>query len=329
MEPAIVPFINRRSAWWFLRLTISLAILVTFVIYSDPKRIAGVIAASNPAGFFCGILIYVVALFINSVKWRLFIPAYSTWRLFRLTLSAQLYALVTPSQVGAEIYKGASMLKVGSNSASVVSSLILDRVTGLMALSLVCCAGLLFTAYPEKVPAGWFWLSVGFVCLTSMLFLVPQVIPVRWLVLTGGARALPAQRIANSIRALFVAMRNASSHPGTVLKALGLSLLYQLACVLLTMVLAQNEGVDIGFLEWCWISTIVSLIVLLPISIGGLGVREGGFLAVLSVLGIPAEKALSVSLSIFGIQCTGVVCTWVFGMVASRVGIGAAKTPQS
>lgn len=46
---------------------------------------------------------------------------------------------------------------------------------------------------------------------------------------------------------------------------------------------------------------LVTLLTLLPVSLNGLGLREGGFVFFLGQLGIPQAQALALSLLVFGL----------------------------
>jgi uncharacterized membrane protein YbhN (UPF0104 family) len=62
------------------------------------------------------------------------------------------------------------------------------------------------------------------------------------------------------------------------------------------MLVAESLGVDLSFLSWVAIVPPVTLILLVPVSLAGWGVRELGFVVILAGFGIPAEAALAASL---------------------------------
>jgi hypothetical protein len=49
----------------------------------------------------------------------------------------------------------------------------------------------------------------------------------------------------------------------------------------------------------------VSVATILPLSLGGIGIREGAFVGVLGFLGIGSELALALSFTILGLQLFG------------------------
>jgi glycosyltransferase 2 family protein len=73
--------------------------------------------------------------------------------------------------------------------------------------------------------------------------------------------------------------------------------------ILLCLILARQAGYQLAFLQLCAVLPGVMLISYLPISIGSWGVREGGMLVGLGVLGVPPDDAVfvGVALGAFGL----------------------------
>ena len=55
-------------------------------------------------------------------------------------------------------------------------------------------------------------------------------------------------------------------------------------------------------MDWCWIQAILSIMLLIPFSFGGLGIREGTLIGIFSYIGLLSEKALIISLTVFGLN---------------------------
>ena len=94
------------------------------------------------------------------------------------------------------------------------------------------------------------------------------------------------------------ACRHFGKSRGFLLKAVGLSLLVNLACVLQMMVLSAGLDVSISSSAWLVIVPMIFCISSLPITPSGLGVRENLFVLMLAVpeIAVPKTAALSLSL---------------------------------
>ncbi|MGD9160520.1 MAG: hypothetical protein PVG39_19040, partial [Desulfobacteraceae bacterium] len=51
-----------------------------------------------------------------------------------------------------------------------------------------------------------------------------------------------------------------------------------------------------------WLISLVAIVLFLPISLAGLGIREGSFVVLLSLFSVPNEKAVALSLIFFSLQ---------------------------
>ena len=69
------------------------------------------------------------------------------------------------------------------------------------------------------------------------------------------------------------------------------------------IILFSHElGIILPLADWCWTVGLVSIAVLIPITFGGVGVREGTFAGVLSLQGVPIEKSIALSIAVFSIS---------------------------
>jgi glycosyltransferase 2 family protein len=78
-----------------------------------------------------------------------------------------------------------------------------------------------------------------------------------------------------------------------------LSILFQVGLAWINQLLFLSLGIDLPWLELLMIITLISVITMLPVSVNGLGVREGCYIFFFNELGVPSEIAVSVSLLFF------------------------------
>ena len=76
----------------------------------------------------------------------------------------------------------------------------------------------------------------------------------------------------------------------------GLALGFHAFQMSLLLLLAHSLGISVPFWYLVLCFPLVTLLSAVPVSFGGLGVREGGFVFFLSFIGIPHDKALAFSL---------------------------------
>jgi uncharacterized protein (TIRG00374 family) len=86
---------------------------------------------------------------------------------------------------------------------------------------------------------------------------------------------------------------------GVIGKALLLSVFVQFSVIIAVYILSIGLGLQIPFLAFLIYLPLITLFSMLPISISGLGVREGAFVVFFGLIGVQPEAATAVSLSWF------------------------------
>jgi uncharacterized membrane protein YbhN (UPF0104 family) len=114
---------------------------------------------------------------------------------------------------------------------------------------------------------------------------------------TFGARV---RKLATMQRLLEV-VRRYWGRRDVVMAALGLSVVVQAANVQMSWLVLHSLGLPIPWLYLGATMPLVSLLVLLPISVNGLGLREFGLILMLGPMGVTVPQAVTVSVLTFGL----------------------------
>ena len=237
-------------------------------------------------------------------------------QLFSFTLIAQYYSLILPGQLAGEAVKAYKLGKGNKDAEKIAAAVIIYRTTGFVGLIIVALIGLMWRKTGlTKETAPWFFLcfAICVLCLCSFYFQSFQN-AIRRILLLAGNRFHRTEKIINQCLRLIDAWVQYLSTPVILVKSMLVGIVFQLIAVFITMTLAGVLGININFADWCWIFGVISLVVFLPITIGGIGLREGGFVILLGQLGVPGEKALALSLSIFGLHIIGAIAGGVIEM---------------
>ena len=96
--------------------------------------------------------------------------------------------------------------------------------------------------------------------------------------------------------------------------SLGVSVVYQLVVTSAYFVGGTMLGIEVAFGDYVWIVAFVMMAQVLPITIAGIGVREGLFAFLLGQYGVPTTTAVALSLVVFSV-------TLLFGIVGGILGL--------
>ncbi|MCC6847106.1 MAG: flippase-like domain-containing protein [Deltaproteobacteria bacterium] len=188
--------------------------------------------------------------------------------------------------------------RVRGGFTAALTAMVCDRLAALVGLGIVGLAGWVADPHP-KPPGGMLVLLAG----TSALGVLaaPRAVPTAWRAFmrelqAGGGGTWWAAALARLRHALGAVARLS---PGTLARILGLSIVAQIPGVCGYLALGRGLGLGVTFAAMAWVRSVVVLFTVLPISIGGLGVREGALVVTLAAYGVPAADALALSILVF------------------------------
>lgn len=184
-----------------------------------------------------------------------------------------------PSTVGGDFVRAVRLKAHGVPMIRAAGALVLDRLLNLSAVVAIMCS------------VGWGWVAAG---VTS--FGMEAVPVLAFAIGTAAALAavlwrLPAVqlRLVSSVRPLLEAVRK----PQRLIWTIVLSFMSVGAAITAQWLLARGLGMTITLPDLAAVICAVTLIVLLPVSLNGLGLQEGTFVVFLSRLGVDLDAAVA------------------------------------
>jgi uncharacterized protein (TIRG00374 family) len=189
-----------------------------------------------------------------------------------------------------------------------VGSMLLLRFVSLLGLGLFAVAGI--AALPAQVPLEALLLALLLVAGSAGALAIGFTErPRRWAIAVLDAVKLHAlSRILGKLHDALHAYRGA---PGAVAAATLMSLLVQFLRILTIYFAALALGATVPLLDYLVLVPVTTLITLLPISLSGLGVREGAFVWFFGRAGMSDAEAFSLGLLVFGLS----LVLWAVGAV--------------
>jgi uncharacterized protein (TIRG00374 family) len=228
-------------------------------------------------------------------QWCL-LPRYRYRDLLQITFVARFYAMVLPGQIAGDVVKAYRLGRQSNHVGHAEAATLLDRGLGVFALFLISAVTVL---HSPRLPLA---LRLFFV-LGAVGLLAGGVLAGSRLFRRGVVERFMAQRkgrMAIFVREFSIALHEYLHRPITLIAALLIALIFHAGCILLQVLLGDALGIKLPWTDWTVVYAGVSLLMLLPISVAGLGLREGGYVGLLAIFGYKASAALSLSFAILG-----------------------------
>ena len=288
----------------FLKLATSLGLLTWLVMRSNLGDVVETLRQLSP-GVIAGVAAIIpVMIAVAALKWWIFVPRNDFASIVRINLVGVFYSIVLPGQVAGEAVKAYRLGAGRADAEQIAASVVVDKVNGMIALLVLGILGAFLSRlrFPGSLLATFSAaLAIGLAALYSIH--VPALRRGIESAIGFVSRRWPwAKPIADRAALFLAASTRYLARPSLMIASVLLGMLYQLLCIAVILIIAPSFGINIQLAEWFWIFAVVTLAVLVPLSVGGLGIREGAFVAVLGLLQVPSASALALSLTVFASQ---------------------------
>ena len=235
--------------------------------------------------------------FAGVAKWRMVVNAAGAELDF--ATSAQCYfgglfgTLFLPSIVGGDVVRLAVGLRRSPRPAAVLTGNLIDRSLDVAAQAGLVLLGFLLLPEMDLVPENMeviidhvlLGITVGIVLLSVLAFVLRKKI-------LRGRSVRFRRRLARFRHAL----RSVSKRPRILALGWLLGTCIQLAFLMLTAKLAVYCGLTLPVRAWLFAWPLAKLAAVLPLTQGGIGVREAALVVLLSPFGAPGPLVLAVGL---------------------------------
>lgn len=238
---------------------------------------------------------------LGAAKWRLVVNTAGSGLTMRQALRFYYAGLFgntfLPSVVGGDVVRAGLALRESRSAAGIVLGSVVDRTLDIVALAAVAGTGVLLL--PTALDAQ----SRGIFLGLAIAFGVAGTATVLLLLL------LPARRFPYRVRRRLVKFRTAgraiAERPAAMLLALAMGVSLQFGLLLMSVGLGHVCGLDAPLRVWLFVWPLAKISALLPVTQGGLGVREAAQAALFAPFGVPAVLAVAVSLVWQAVLITG------------------------
>ena len=305
----------RRRLGLILQVLVSVLVIAWLSRIVDWGEVWQKMRSMDPGWIFLGIICFIPVLLIVSFRWRMLLAVHGIhlrfWRVLELTMIGQFFGTIGLGTTGGDVAKVFYAARaVPTQRAAAAFTIIVDRVIGLMALLLfggalaLSQSKLLYSSKlaltpglpdPKWVTSLFFLFAIGGIGAGIAATLGPYVMAMPKL--RDLAKRLPFLSRGASI---FRAYEVTASAVGTNILALIISIPSHVCitimgyCVIRAMAIPIDDPMPLFAMI-----AMVNMLVALPISVGGIGVRESLFIAYLGLLGIDKSHATAFSITCF------------------------------
>ena len=313
---------KRRKPWRHpaVRLAGSAIILTLLFTVLPAGELLAAMRSLPLAGWGLAIGTYLLLHVIGIVKWRLLVNAAGAG-LPRVDAARAYYSglfgnTFLPSIVGGDVVRAGVALSVVRSKSGLLLGSLVDRLQDVVGLGLVAGIGALLSPRALSPESRLVFIALGVLLATggAAALLAWRLFPTRRLKFRWRRKLVPVRR----------AVRATATRPSKLVSALLLGMLLQTLLVVLNWQLGRAIGIDIPLYVWLFVWPLAKISGLLPVTQGGIGVREAAQAALFAPFGVPAVMAVATGLVfevvIIAGGLLGGLIAWILGRRRNREG---------
>ena len=308
---------KKKINWtkWIRWVGTSVFLILIFVQF-DVQEVWTAIRSVDPKFYLLVFLFEFINRAISSYRWKLSLKAQDIdvpfFRLFFIFLYGQALNLIMPSTIGGDSYRIYQIIKdAPDNKAGAATATLFDRGIGLISLATILYVTLFFNPY---VPANYrmillIVLTIAFLMGIVVVFFI-FTNRVAWI-----RRLLHFEKAQNLFDKVVDSFQNYQKVPLLSLKIFLVSVVFQTSIIFVQAFTYYVVGVrNVPVMFYFYAIPVVTLILVLPISIGGVGLREFTFANLMTPMGVTATHILIYSLIGYSFQI-------IIAMVSLLIGL--------
>jgi hypothetical protein len=252
----------------------------------------------NPLLLAFAVVLQIMAFMLGGLRWWVLLRHAYDQIPFRKVLPSYYLGLFfnnfLPTGVGGDVIRTIHLNLRGLRTKDLVVSALIDRTIGLMVVLLLGAGSI---AFSPDVNLGENIKMILALCFSAIVGIALLITWPRFMALIDNFHhRYQHTRAWKTLLDMIRLCYSYRARPGLVMGALALTLLMQSTVILTYCLLGNSIGIELSLITYFGIIPIVFIAANLPISIGGLGVRETALVALLAAANIDAQRAIALSL---------------------------------
>ncbi len=291
-----------------VRVAATLAIVGGLIFKLSPGELADTLRASDAWLLVAALALMCVVQALVVVKWLVLLRARDVeaplLQVIRAYCVGNLLSNVLPTAVGGDVYRVYRIQReADARAADVTMTVLYERATGYGAMTCLGAMGAAF--YYGSVAIGALAVAGGAAAALVLAVVLPRM-------------PFPAVRHDHFLRNLLAHRREAMAVYQMAVFSLAIQALY-----ISTIALAGRAlGVHVSWWYWAFMTWVVAVAMLMPVTLGGLGVRESSFSALVKHAGATAAQGASTGFVLGALLVVANAAGLLAVEIAERLGCG-------
>lgn len=309
---------RRRTLMILVRIAVSAVILTVVLKLISTGDVIEKLRGISPLVWCAAFALFLGGHAVSAAKWRWMIGGGLEYgRALRAHFAGLAANIALPGVAGGDVVRAGLVMRGSDRKVSLAVASLADRLIDTASLLLIAAGGGIWLGKDAGASAGLLvGSSIGLIALS-----VVGVALARPIAAFAAARA-PTGKLGDFVRNAAEAASDLARRPRVLIGSLAVSLIVQTAFAATNWFLARSIGVETSLASWVFAWPLAKLVATLPISFGGIGVREASLAGLMVPLGAPASGVVAASLIWQSIQIAS-------GVLGAAINLTGKERPAS
>jgi uncharacterized protein (TIRG00374 family) len=279
------------------KLALSFGLLLLVLAKVDFDSVVSILAKADPLLVLLWYMLVPVTIALTAWRWEILAPGLKYGTAVKYTWIGVFFSHVLPGSIAGDVAKGVSLaLKDSAARSGLAASIVAEKVIGLVALLLffdIACV-VVYILYGDAAAQVRHLAVVALVLslIGVIAAVIAALVALRSDLFAPTGREGMLGRLAEGIGA---AAKFYSNKPALLGKAFVISMAIHLVNIAATYLSFRALRVEGGMLFAAVVYPVVSVMLLIPISISGIGVRDATLAVLFTLFGLSAASGVALS----------------------------------
>lgn len=284
------------------RAAISVALLALILTRLDLEELGETLSSVSPGLLALAFFMFLAVNLVNVGKWLLIIrtqeqagarPPVTFFQLTAIYYMGLFFNNFLPTNFGGDVMRVWKLARLTGQPHDAAGSVVLDRVSSIFAL-------LAIAVVPALIELRYLGVGLALAVLGMFLLLALIITMFASQRITRKLARFPVLRadpfgLRRHLKEFYYSLYRFRGHMGKMIELMLISLFYQGINVSTVFVLGLALGIHISLVYYFLFIPVVLAVGMIPVSLNGIGVREGAWVLLFSQVGVTSAEAFSMS----------------------------------
>ncbi len=280
-----------------LKAIVSIVLITVIISKIDWENAVKQLSGANIYLLSVTVLIALFIRWLMAFKWNILLSVNQTkiptWNIVKIIMIGGFLGMFLPSSLSTDVVRGYYLTKENTAKLHVTSTIIIDRLFGILSLLIT---GIIGVCVSDNLLEQLNLKPILLIGTLGIFFIFIILFNKKLMERFNAFFENKSSKIHNILLKGYNALSEFYNYPKSLACSFFISLGIQFLRIIRFYLIAEAINVNIPFIYFIVVVPAIMIVLMIPISLGGLGVKEGAAISLLILLGITRNDAIVLTL---------------------------------